>query len=43
MAARNARSMRDRLSGLSERMSTSIQVSNGMEFTEVPPPMVPTL
>ena len=43
MAAMKEASIRDRLSGLSDRMSTSIHASNGMEFTEVPPPMRPTL
>ncbi len=42
-ASRRASAMRSRLSGLSERMSTSIQASKGMEFTEVPPPIRPTL
>ena len=31
------------LSGLTERMSTSIHDSNGIEFTDVPPPILPTL
>ena len=43
MASMNARSIRTRLSGLSERMSTSIHASKGMAFTEVPPPIRPTL
>ena len=29
--------------GSDERMSTSIQASNGIELTDVPPPMRPTL
>ena len=29
--------------GSDDRMSTSIQPSNGIEFTDVPPPMRPTL
>ena len=43
IAALNAASIRFRLSGLSERMSTSIITSNGIELTEVPPPITPTL
>ena len=30
-------------SGLSDRMSTSIHTENGIELTDVPPPMRPTL
>ena len=38
-----ARRPRRAMPGSDDRMSTSIQPSNGIEFTEVPPPTRPTL
>ena len=40
---RNAVSSFSSSTGDSDRMSTSIQVSNGIELTDVPPPTTPTL
>ena len=43
IASRTAASSAVRAARSAERRSTSIQASNGIEFTEVPPPMRPTL
>ncbi len=43
MAALNFAFRVFREAGSGERISTSIQASNGMELTEVPPPIRPTL